>query len=178
MLNDEEIERLSLDLESDRVERKESISGSSKDKIAQAICAYANDLPGHRAPGLVVIGVDDEGRPTGLSVSDELLRNLGAIRSDGNILPLPSMVVRKVKLQGRDVAAVIVAPSGDPPVRYEGRIWVRVGPRRAIASRDEERILVERRQSGDLPFDRSPASGAGIMISTCSSSARPISRQQ
>ena len=162
MLSDEEIERLALDMESDRVERKNSLSGSAKDKVAQAICAYANDLPGHRAPGLVVIGMDDLGHPTGLAITDDLLLSLGGIRSDGNILPIPTIVVRKVSLLGVDIAVVLVAPSGDPPVRYEGRVWIRVGPRRAVASRDEERILIERRQAADLPYDRRPARGTSL----------------
>lgn len=161
MLTDEQIEHLALDMESDRVERKESLTGSAKDKIAQAICAYANDLPGHAAPGLVVVGMNDGGEPTGLPVTDDLLLKLGA-RSDGNILPIPTMVVRKVKVLGREVAAVVVAPSADPPVRYEGRVWIRVGPRRAVASRDEERILIEKRQAGDLPFDRGGAPGTSL----------------
>lgn len=162
MLTDEELALLAADMESDRVERKESLSGGAKDKIAQANCAYSNDLPNHRAPGLIVVGMNDAGEPTGLRITDELLLNLGAIRSDGNILPLPTMVIRKVTLKGRDVAAVIVAPSSDTPVRYEGRVWIRVGPRRAVASRDEERILVEKRQFGDLPFDRRAVRGASL----------------
>lgn len=160
MLTEDEVAQAAADLESDLVERKESLGASAKDKVAQAVCAFANDLPGRRRPGLVLVGVDDAGEPTGLPITDELLRDLGAIRSDGNVLPLPTMTVRKVRLRGRDVAAVTVAPSSDTPVRYEGRVWVRVGPRRAVASRDEERILVEKRQAGDLPYDRQPVPGA------------------
>lgn len=162
MLSDQELEQLANDMESDRVERKESFSGGAKDKIAQAICAHSNDLPAHGRPGVIFVGIDDDGTPTGLDVTDELLRNLGAIRSDGNILPIPTLVVRKMLLRGRAVAVVEVLPSPDPPVRYEGRVWIRVGPRRAIASRDEERILVERRQAGDLSFDRRAARGATL----------------
>ena len=84
------------------------------------------------------------------------------MRSDGNILPIPTLAVRKVSIQGGDVAVIIVTPSSDTPVRYDGRVWIRVGPRRAVASRDEERILIEKRQSGDLPFDRRPVRGAGV----------------
>lgn len=160
MLTDDEIRALAADMESDRVERKETLSGSAKDKVAQAICAYANDLPGHRTAGLVLIGVRDDGATTGLTITDKLLLDLGAIRSDGNILPLPVVAVRKVRIGPHDVAAVVVEPHPDPPVRYEGRVWIRVGPRRAIASRDEERILMERRRSGDLPFDRAPVRGS------------------
>jgi len=162
MLSDGEIQALALDMESDRVERKESLSGSAKDKIAQASCAYANDLPGHRKPGLIVIGLNDAGRPIGLAITDELLSSLGGFRSDGNIQPIPTLAVRRIKLPGGDVAAVLVAPSADTPVRYDGRVWIRVGPRRAIASRDEERILIEKRQVADLPFDRRAVRGSTL----------------
>ena len=59
MMDDAELQQLLRDLESDRVERKASIS--EKDKICQAICAFANDLPDHRKPGVVFVGVNDDG---------------------------------------------------------------------------------------------------------------------
>ncbi|MGH8885752.1 MAG: AlbA family DNA-binding domain-containing protein, partial [Egibacteraceae bacterium] len=148
-MDDQELERLLVDLESDRVERKPSLA--EKDKICQAICAFANDLPNHRKPGVVFVDVGDDGTPTGLAITDELLRNLGGIRSDGNILPLPVLTVGKRTLRGVDVAAVLVDPSDAPPVRYRGRVWIRVGPRRAVASAEEERRLAEKRRAGDLP---------------------------
>jgi ATP-dependent DNA helicase RecG len=162
MITDEEIEKLALDLESDLVERKQSFAATVRDKVAQAVCAYANDLPGHNAPGLVIIGIDDHGHPSGKLVTDELLRNLSAIRSDGNILPLPTLSVRKVTIKGQEMAVMLVMPSSDTPVRFDGRVWIRVGPRRAVASRDEERILIEKRQAGDLAFDQSPVKGASL----------------
>ncbi len=162
MLTDEELAQLALEPESDLVERKESFSGGAKAKIGEAICAFANDLPGHRRPGVVFVGLRDDGRPSGLPITDALLTEIGGLRSEGNLLPLPAIVVRRLALQGREVAAIVVPPSGDPPVRWHGNVWIRVGPRRAIASRDEERILVERRQSGDLPFDSRAAAGATV----------------
>jgi ATP-dependent DNA helicase RecG len=79
MLSEQEIAALAVDLESSRVERKESFK-SSKDRIQEAICAFANDLPGHGAPGYVLIGVDDKaGEPTGLAVTDELLTTITSI---------------------------------------------------------------------------------------------------
>ncbi len=45
-LTDAELERLLVDTESDLVERKEALT--DKDKVCEAICAYANDLPDHR----------------------------------------------------------------------------------------------------------------------------------
>lgn len=51
-----ELERLMADMESDHVERK--ASASDPDKIRQAVCAFSNDLPDHRTPGYVFVGVD------------------------------------------------------------------------------------------------------------------------
>ena len=58
-MGDDELERLLTDLESDRVERKEALS--HPDRICEAICAFANDLPDHRAPGVVFVGARDDG---------------------------------------------------------------------------------------------------------------------
>ncbi|MFC1643134.1 ATP-binding protein [Myxococcota bacterium] len=162
MLTDQQIEALALDMESDRVERKESFARSIRDRVAQAVCAYANDLPGYHAPGLILVGMKDNGGPSGKPITDELLRGLGALRNDGNILPLPTIVVRRVVMQGHEIAALLVAPSKDTPVRYDGRVWIRVGPRRAIASRDEERILTEKRQASDLGFEQHAVGGTTL----------------
>ena len=47
MLRDDEIASLFRDVEADRAERKRNFQAAA-DKIRQAICAYANDLPNHR----------------------------------------------------------------------------------------------------------------------------------
>ena len=54
-----ELERLMADLESDFVERKESAADGKK--IRRNICAFANDLPGNGKPGVVLVGVRDDG---------------------------------------------------------------------------------------------------------------------
>jgi ATP-dependent DNA helicase RecG len=154
MLGQDELLALLSDLESDRIERTRSTSDT--DKFGQAICAFANDLPGHRRPGYLLIGVNDDGSPSGLTVTDELLKNLGAIRSDGNVLPQPAMNVFKFALQGGDVAVVEVLPSDLPPVRYKGRVHIRVGPRKGLANEQEERLLSERRTALARSFDARP----------------------
>ncbi|HJU39247.1 MAG TPA: ATP-binding protein [Tahibacter sp.] len=159
-LSDRELEALLGDLESDRVERKESFRGDAPEAVRQAVCAFANDLPGHGTAGVVFVGVRDDGEPVGLPITDELLLNLAGIRSDGNILPLPSMNVEKRVLRGVDVAVISVRPADAPPVRYKGRTWIRTGPRRDIASAQDERVLNERRRCRDLPFDLQPISFA------------------
>lgn len=73
-LTDQAIAQLAVELEPDRVERKESLSGgTTKDRVAQAICAFSDDLPNYQTPGLVLVEVTDAGIPTGHPVTDKLL---------------------------------------------------------------------------------------------------------
>lgn len=144
------------DLESDRVERKQSWSDDAADRACQAVCAFANDLPDHRQPGLLLVGAKDDGQPSGLKITDELLTSLADVRSNGNIVPPPTLTVEKRVLKGIEIAVVTVFPADAPPVRYKGRIWIRIGPRRGIATAQDERILNERRRFRDLPFDVCP----------------------
>jgi len=159
-VTDDELAELLSGPESDRVERKRS--ASDIEAIRQAICAFANDLPGHERPGVLFVGVEDDGRCAGLPVTDELLRRLSDIRSHGNILPLPAMTVQKKVLCGCEVAVVIVQPSDSPPVRHRGRVYVRVGPTTRVATPEEERRLAEKRRARDLPFDIRPVPSATL----------------
>jgi len=154
--SDRELEFLLDDIESDLAERKESWRGDSPEKGRQAVCAFANDLPDHRRPGVLFVGAKDDGMPANLDVTDELILTLSDIRTDGNILPPPSILVEKRVLKGAAMAVVIVQPSDTPPVRHRGRIWIRVGSRRAVATPQEERILNEKRRYRDIPFDVQP----------------------
>ena len=156
----DEIRRLISDIESDRVER--TISTTNTDKFGQAICAFANDLPNHGQSGYLFLGVDDDCKVKGINVTDELLKNVAAIRTDGNIQPQPSMSVEKISMEEGDIIVVKVEPSLFPPVRYKGRIWVRVGPRRGIANENDEHILMERRRTNVTSFDSSPCLNATI----------------
>ena len=156
----EEIRALLNDIESDRVER--TISTTNTDKFGQAICAFANDLPDYRLPGYLFLGVKDDGVVQGLNVTDELLKNVAAIRTDGNILPQPSMTVEKVSMEEGDIVMVKVEPSIFPPVRYKGRIWIRIGPRKGVANENDEHILMEKRRANVTSFDSSPCLNATI----------------
>ena len=160
MLTKEQLLALIADHESDRVELTESTRNT--DKFGEAICAFANDFPKHSQPGYLVVGVTDQGTPNGLTVTDQLLRRLAEFRSNVNLEPLPAMTVQKYSLQAGDVAVVEVAPSDLPPVRYKGRVWIRVGPSRRGASQQEERILVERRTSLHRCFDARPCPDCSV----------------
>jgi ATP-dependent DNA helicase RecG len=160
MLDIDQIEALLRNMETDLIERKESLSDN--DKVMQAICAYANDLPNHLEPGYIFVGVNDGGSTVGFKVDDRLLLTLSDIRDSGRILPLPHMDVHRVSIGDHHIAVVRVHPSDNPPVRLSGQVWIRVGPRRAIASAEEERRLTEKNSAFNKTFDRRPCRGATI----------------
>ena len=157
MLTTDQLRALMADLESDRVEK--TISTKNTDKFGEAICAFGNDFPGHRQPGYLLVGVNDDRQLGGLVVNDEILRKLGDLRSNVNLEPLPVMTVQKYAMDGGDVAVVEVMPSDLPPVRYKGRVWIRIGPSRRRANQQEERILSERRVALQRTFDARPCRG-------------------
>jgi len=160
MLSDAELENLLAETESDRAERKRDIS--NMDGIRKTLCAFANDLPDHRKPGAIFIGVEDDGQSAGLEITERLLLTLADTATDGNILPLPHITVQKKVLGGREVAVIVVEPAEAPPVRYRGTAWVRIGPRLAIASQQQEHLLVEKRRFKDTPFDLQTANRATL----------------
>ena len=157
-LGERELGRLLADLESDRVERKRSAADT--DKLRRNICALANDLPGYGLPGAVFVGVDDDGGCADTPIDDRLLTKLAGMKDDGTVIPIPSLVVQKHILSDCEVAAVVVEPSRSPPVRYRGRVWVRVGPTVRLATPEEEQRLSERRLAGARTFDQRPVPNA------------------
>jgi ATP-dependent DNA helicase RecG len=160
VITQDELERMLTDLESDCIER--TISVNNTDKFGQAICAFANDLPDHKKPGYLLVGVKNDGTLSGLAVTDQLLLTLGAIRSNGNVLPQPMLNVARFGLAGGEIAVVEVFPSDLPPVRYKGTVWVRVGPQKAIANEQEDRVLSDKRVSMARSFDARPCTEARI----------------
>lgn len=162
-LTDAELEALLDDTETDRAERKESWNGDAPEKGAQAVCAFANDLPDHQAPGVLFVGARDNGEPSGLQVDDDLLKKLAdELRGNANILPPVTLTVEKRILKGAEMAVVTALPADAPPVRYKGRIWIRVGPTRRIATAQDERVLNERRRFRDRHFEAHPVSGCSL----------------
>ena len=147
------------------VEWKESARG---DGIQKAVCAFANDLHDRRRPGVVFVGADDAGKPTGLTIDESLLNALSGMRSDGNILPPPSLRVAPLAVGGVQVVSVQVMPSVSPPVQFKGRIYVRDGASNRVAVAEDERVLAEKRRFHDAPFELHPipcrrhAAGSGF----------------
>ena len=154
MITKEELQELLQSTETFRIEK--TISTTNKDKFCEAICAFANDMPNSKKAGYLLIGIDDNGQRNGLKVTDALLKNISSIRTEGNILPLPVMNVDFVSFDDGDVLIVEVFPSEFPPVRYHGRTYIRIGPRKDKATTQEENMLVERRSANFPTFDTTP----------------------
>lgn len=159
MLAEDELIKAIQGGESDCVEFTES---ADLDKIRKTVCAFANDLPHHNQSGLMFVGIKDDGSCADLAITDELLQKLGGLRSDGKINPFPTMEVGKKNLNGCNIAVIQVEPSDNPPVKVDGRCWIRTGPRRAQATAEEERRLTEKRRWGNVPYDMQGVSGASV----------------
>lgn len=160
MLTREEIRYWLISTETARVER--TISTGDMDKFSEAICAFSNDMAASGKPGYLILGAHNDGRLSGLRVTDDLYKKIAGIRSDGNILPIPLMNVEKMDFPEGDLLIVEVKPSLFPPVKYRGRTFIRIGPRRDIATEAEERILIERRTSFMASWDSMPCLGASL----------------
>ena len=160
MLTKPELLRLIAAPESSRVEK--TASTTDKDKFGEAVCAFANDMADTGLPGYLLVGVRDDGSLSGLKATDALLQKFASIRSEGNVLPIPTLAVESFELPGGDVIVVEVQPSAQPPVRYRGRTWIRLGPRRDIATLAEETALAELKARLFATFDARPCTGATL----------------
>lgn len=161
-LSDTELIALLDQVESDRAERKRAWAGDAPDKVRQAVCAFANDLPNHGQPGVVFIGANDDGSAANIEITEQLLLTLADMKTDGKTVPPPTLTVEQRILKGAPMAVVTVWPADAPPVRFGGRIWIRIGPRRGLASGQDERILNEKRRHHDRAFDTHPIRGCPL----------------
>ena len=83
---------------------------------------------------MVFVGADDAGRSVGLEITDRLLLQLTDIKTDGNIVPPPTLTVGRHVLRGRVVAVVTVVAGGFPAGAPSG---ADLGTRRSSPCGDE-----------------------------------------
>ena len=159
MITEKELDVLISSVETFRIEK--TVSTTNMDKFCEAICAFANDMPNSKLNGYLLIGITDDGKRSGLKVTDELLKKISSIRSDGNILPMPVMSVEVFSFDDGDVLVVEVKPSNLPPV-HRGRTFIRIGPRKDLATREEEELLTERRSYNFPTMDNTPCCQATL----------------
>jgi ATP-dependent DNA helicase RecG len=160
MITKEELDKMLINLEEDRIEK--TISVAKVEKFGEALCAFANDFPNHQKPGYLIVGVHDDGSRSGLQKDEQILQTLLSFRTDGRIVPPPVITVAGFDYSDGFVAVAEVQPSFQPPVRYKGRVYIRVGPRKDIANVAEERILSEKRSSFATSWDTLPCYGSTL----------------
>lgn len=160
MITQKELEALLPQLEQDRIEK--TISVNDAQKFGEAICAFANDLPGHNKPGYLVVGAHDDGRKAGMTITEQNLQTLLSFRTDGRIVPPPSLTVARFVYPDGELAVVEVQPHFLPPVRFNGRVCIRAGIRRGYAHEADERILTEKRTAFARTFDVLPCKGSSL----------------
>jgi ATP-dependent DNA helicase RecG len=154
MLTQDELTKMLTALETDRIEK--TISKTDIDKFGEAICSFSNDIAAHNLPGYLLVGVNDNGSINGTVIDEQFLQTLLGFRTDGRIVPPPAMVVEKFTYPEGEIAVVEVQPSRVPPVRYKGKVSVRIGARKGTANEAEERILSEKRSTFARSYDTQP----------------------
>jgi ATP-dependent DNA helicase RecG len=154
MLNDAEIER-TLRLGEDSTTGFKAVAGSGylidPGDLAKAVAALANSGGGH-----ILLGVEDDGTPTGVGdirQADALMRQVSSVCQDRI---RPAIACRVVKAECRQVVVLVVevAPFGPArPYLVDGRCHVRDGASSRPATRDEQIRILE---SVDYHFDEQP----------------------
>lgn len=114
--SDHDLEELLSDIESDRTERKESWAGDASDRARQAVCAFANDLPDHKQPGVLFVGAKDNGTPSGLQITDQLLLTLSDIKTDGQMLPPTTITVANTRVKSNNYSG-LGQKKAEPPTQ-------------------------------------------------------------
>ncbi|MCA6364676.1 MAG: putative DNA binding domain-containing protein [Bacteroidetes bacterium] len=157
----DELRQLIQGIETDRIEKTESETNT--DKFGEAICAFANDFPDHQQPGYLILGVTDNNEIKGVTNAEKVMLTISNLRSGGNLSSPPALTTESIDIDGRQVVVVKVFPHIAPPLKFKGRIYIRVGPSKAIAAENEERMLSEKRaRAGNRPFDSQAARGSTL----------------
>ena len=154
-MNDDDLRDLVRAGESSRVEFKPNAKRHLREDIGHDICAFANDYPGSGQPGYLVIGVEDDGSPASYTVTDEDVRTIASMRSNGNIHPFPQMTVEVRMVGGTRCIVAEIQPARSLPVKFNGRVCIRIGSERRHATALEEQRLIERNRAFiDVPMLR------------------------
>lgn len=146
--------------ESWRLEK--TVSTTDSKKFGEAICAFANDLPDEDKSGYLLIGVNPKNTVEGMRLDESISQMLLDFSKDGRIIPAPTIFTKIFHLDEGDVCVAEVLPSSLPPVRFNGRICVRKGPRKDYATEQEENILIEKRNRKGATHDIQPCIGATL----------------
>ncbi len=160
MVSEHELEIIVGQPENERIEKTAFLT--KLDKFGEAVCAFGNDLMNRGLPGYFIIGVHDDGTRSGYRWTERDSQSLLEFRGDGRIVPPPSISTMVFRHDEGDILVAEVLPSLSPPVRYNGRVWVRLGARKSQATQEEERRLSEKRSFLSPLFDGMPCHNGSL----------------
>lgn len=161
MINEEELHCLIRQSEEDwRLEKTVSLKDSKK--FGEAICSFANDLSDEGKAGYLLIGVNDDNSIAGLVLDEQIEQTILGFSKDGRIIPSPTIFTKIFHLSEGDVCVAEVLPNTLPPVRFNGKICVRKGPRKDYANEQEENILIEKRNRLGATYDIQTCKNASL----------------
>ena len=156
-LDDQQLEALVRAGEADRIEYKRN--ASDMDRLREAICAFANDLPDRRLPGVVFVGLEDDGACAGLPISDAL--PTGAMQPAGYVIARYASFGSSAAMafqRWRDRAPAAYARSvldlPDPPPDQPGE------PHRLAQLKDYRSLMALAQEARKPMFLLRPADGA------------------
>ena len=133
--------------------KRDLSSKDNKERICRTICAFANDIHAKNSVGIIALGISDDGTPSGIKITDELEKDIQNIRGEGKIIPLPSFTTQKLLYRNCEILCIQVHPAISPPIKYDGRIWIRSGNTTQLAKSEDELRLNEKRKTKDQPDD-------------------------
>jgi ATP-dependent DNA helicase RecG len=123
--------------------------------IAKEIIAFANTQG-----GIILIGVNDDGKPLGLARDknyEEWIMNIAR----NNVVPAIQVTFQAYFLEGTTIAAVTVPRGKDKPYQtLDAKYLVRVGSTNRVASQAELLRLFQ--AAGSFHFDATPVQGTSI----------------
>ena len=160
--SDEELRTLAGGPEGELVEWKNGFDDVGSKSLRKSVCAFANDLPGHNKPGVVFVGVRDDGSLSGAEINDGLMKNLADIRDDPKFSAPLRLRPRPLPHKGGEIAALQVMPFPSPPMRYDQKVYVRIGPTSREAYDGDLQALNERRRYRDICPDIRPVEMADL----------------
>jgi ATP-dependent DNA helicase RecG len=130
-------------------------SPERKDMIARAVCAFLNTHG-----GVVLVGVDDDGRPNG-SVTENHAAQLQRFLRD-RITPRVLFDVSFDHTSRGDVISLGIPAGADRPYVFDGAVFVRVGASTRPATASILRELVEKSTESPTRWERRPSVGLEV----------------
>jgi len=153
-MNEEQlIKKLIKQGEGEQLEFKEAVR---KEDIAKTLCSFLNNNG-----GIVLIGVQDDGKIIGLKDADKQEAELKNYLFT-SIIPEAPITVSKEVIANKNILLVKVWNGSKPPYVFNGTIYFRKGSNTVKATPNNISALITERQKNELHWERRPALGIEI----------------